>query len=98
MTDRKGVEKTLNNRRRGAFTLIEMVVVVALIAVVLGLATAAWLRAKHVTRVIKEGAVIKSKLDDAIIRGAVKAKDYEFYRQQMARQIKSGLDGNVAPP
>ena len=75
-----------------------MLIVVSILVIMLGLITRAWHRAKWTAVVIKEGALIRSKLDDALIRGAIKAKDYEFYREQIQRQIKTGLTQNPSAP
>ena len=89
---------TPRDKRNMAFTLFEMLIVVSILAIVLALITRAWHRAKWTATIIKESAVIRSKLDDALIRGAIKPKDYEFYREQIQRQIKTGLSQNPGAP
>ena len=81
----------MNPKNKG-FTLIELLVVIVLITVLVSLISAAWLKARRTAEIIKAKAVIRSKLDDALIRRAIKARDYEFYRAQIERQIKTGMD------
>lgn len=75
-----------------AFTLLEMIVVVAILAIVLALVTQAWGRAKRTAQVIADSAVIRSKLDDAVLRGAIRShKAHDEARRHIEWQIKMGL-------
>lgn len=75
-----------------AFTLIEALVVVAILAIVLALVAGAWRRAKRTAQVIADSAQIRSKLDDAVIRGAIRNhRQHDEYRKQIDRMLQSGL-------
>jgi hypothetical protein len=72
--------------------MIELLLVVSLLCVLLSLLSAAYSRAKRISRVTQEAVSLKHKYDDALIRGAIKPRDYEFYLKQFQRQYKAGLE------
>jgi prepilin-type N-terminal cleavage/methylation domain-containing protein len=77
---------------RPAFTLLEALVVIAILAIVLALVAGAWRRAKRTAQVIADSAQIRSKLDDAVIRGAIRShKQHDEWRKQFDRMLQSGL-------
>lgn len=75
-----------------AFTLVEMLVVIAILAIVLALVAGAWRRAKQTAQVIADSAQIRQKLDDAVIRGAIRShKAHDEARRHIEWQIRMGL-------
>lgn len=59
-------------------------IVVAIIGTILGTVGWAYSKAKRSAAVIKEAAIIKSKIDDAVIRRAIYShKDHDFYRHRL---------------
>lgn len=68
-----------------------------LLAVLIGLIVSVLLRAKRAARVVKDGAALKQKLDDALLRRAIRDyPEYDHYRRQLERQMKSAYE--LEPP
>lgn len=77
---------------RRAFTLVELLLVLAIVGILLGLISHAWSRARWHAHVTKEHATLRRLLDDAVIRGGIRTqKRYDEARAAIERQIKTGL-------
>jgi len=72
-----------------SFTIIEMLVVIAVLAIIISIGVYISVKMKRNASVVAGGAEIRNKIIDAVGRGAIrKQKDLDFYHKRLQEQME----------